>query len=426
MQRGGDTEKRHLEDAARDERRLLGLLGVSFLLNQYDMALVGLALPQIQASLAIAENELGPLVGAVKLGALGGLALSVAADRAGRRVLLLATILGFAVFTTATAFAQTAAQFLWLQLAARAFIAAEETIAIVIVAEQVRAGGRGFAFGVLAIFGALGHGVAAISYGFVDALPFGWRALYAAGALPLLALAWLRSGLRETDRFARDRELHGGDAGSWVRPVRELLVVRPARLASLVVGTVAFGFGVSPALALVSKTLQDVHGWSPPDVTLLVVGAGSLTLATYPLAGHLSDRVGRRRVLVASLLVNALGVVAFYSASGPGLVACWLAMMASFMAADVLFGALGAELFGTSHRVTASGVRMLALSGGGALGLAVEGLLYGITGSHAAAVSWMALAAVPAAIAILLGVPETAACDLDQIAAWNTTQGEPR
>ncbi len=415
MPQTGDSAAARLRELSREERRLLWVLGFSFLVNQYDMALIGLALPQIQADLRIPESALGPLVGVVKLGALGALALSLAADSAGRRRLLLFTILGFTLFTAASALARTPVQFVALQVAARACISAEEVIAIVLVAEQVRARGRGLGFGILAIFGAFGYGTAAVSYGFVEALPFGWRALYAAGVVPLLALAWIRRTLRESERFESARARRRGGAVRWLQPLRELFATQPARLGALLASTLAFGFFVSPALAFVSKTLQDAHGWSPPEVTLLFVGAGSLTLASYPLAGSLSDRFGRRRILVLGLLTNAVGVIAFYTASGPALVVAWIAMMFGFMSCDVLFGALGAELFGTMHRVTASGARMLALGGGGALGLAVEGLLYAPAGSHAAALSWMAAAAALAAAIVGLAIPETAARELEHI-----------
>ncbi len=242
--------------------------------------------------------------------------------------------------------------------------------------------------------------------------------------MPLLALAWIRRGLRESGRFETARARRRGGAASWLQPLRELFATQPARLGALLASTLAFGFFVSPALAFVSKTLQDAHGWSPPEVTLLVVGAGSLTLASYPLAGILSDRFGRRRILVIGLLANAVGVVAFYAASGPALVAAWIAMMLGFMSCDVLFGALGAELFGTTHRVTASGVRMLALSAGGALGLAVEGLLYAPAGGHAAAITWMAAAAALAAAIVQVAIPETAARELEHISPEAEGRGE--
>jgi hypothetical protein len=90
-------------------------------------------------------------------------------------------------------------------------------------------------------------------------------------------------------------------------------------------------------------------------------------------------------------------------------------MMFTFMGCDVLFGALGSELFPTCYRSTASGVRLLASSVGGALGLWVESLLFPLAGSHATAITWMMAAAVVAPLIILLFIPETAARELEEV-----------
>jgi MFS family permease len=397
-----------------DERRLLAVLGFSFLVNQYDMALIGLALPQLQAGLGVAEAEAGPLVGAVRLGAAGALVFVLAADGTGRRALLLATILGFTVFTALTAFARTPAEFVALQFGARACITAEEVLAIVVVVEELGARARGWGLGILAVFGALGHGLAALAYGFVEMVPFGWRALYAAGVLPLLCLAWIRRGLRETRRFEAVRSARG--ARGFFLPVGDLVGAYPGRLAALVAAMLSFGFVSGTALSFVSKTLQEVHRYAPHEVTLLVIGGGALAIASYPVAGALSDRFGRRSVLVAGLAAHALGVVAFYGASGAAVVAAWIGMMFGFMACDVLFGALGSELFPTSHRATASGVRMLVLGAGGALGLFFEGRLHAELGSHAEAIAWMAPTLLVAALVVVFALPETALRELEEIA----------
>ena len=49
-------------DVGPDQRRLLILLGAAFFIGQYDMALLTLALPDIQASFAIPEEDLGRVI----------------------------------------------------------------------------------------------------------------------------------------------------------------------------------------------------------------------------------------------------------------------------------------------------------------------------------------------------------------------------
>ena len=47
-----------------------------------------------------------------------------------------------------------------------------------------------------------GGGLASLVFAAVNLLPYGWRAIYVIGALPLFAVATLRRQLPETERFA--------------------------------------------------------------------------------------------------------------------------------------------------------------------------------------------------------------------------------
>ncbi|MFP6661771.1 MAG: MFS transporter, partial [Myxococcota bacterium] len=91
--------------------RVIGLLGIASLFDQYDLQLFSLALKQIQADLAIPEAQLGELGAIVRLGALPAFFFGVIADRLGRRRVLLFTIVAYTVLTGATAFAQDATTF---------------------------------------------------------------------------------------------------------------------------------------------------------------------------------------------------------------------------------------------------------------------------------------------------------------------------
>ena len=77
--------------------RVLGLLGLVSLFDQYDLSLFSLALKQIQTDLQIPEAQLGELGALVRLGALPAFVFGVIADRVGRRKVLLVTIIGYTV-----------------------------------------------------------------------------------------------------------------------------------------------------------------------------------------------------------------------------------------------------------------------------------------------------------------------------------------
>jgi putative MFS transporter len=397
---------------------LLGVVGAANLFANYGLAVLGLALPQIQAGLHVAESEVGSLTAIVRLGFIPALILTALADQIGRRRLLLVAIVGFTLTTFLTAFTQTAAQFAALQFLSRIFIAAESILAIVVIAEEFDADIRGWGIGMLGALGTLGHGVAAIVFSLVNLLPFGWRALYVVGVLPLLLLGWFRRSLGETRRFELHRDAHRGDAGlgATLQPFRNLVRMYPGRMIALCAALVPMAFILETAMIFVSKSLQEVHGYSPASVAALFLTVGIFAPVGNVVAGALADRVGRKRVIIVAIVLNSLSIALFYNTRGFWVPLVWGLMLLTLTMVLVLFAALGSELFPTSYRSTASGVRALVATLGAALGLWVEGLLYPIVGSHAAAITWMLVLTPIAPLIVAFFLPETANQELEDIA----------
>jgi len=381
----------------RKQWSVLGLLSVAELFDHYDVGIMSMALTQIQAGLGIPEEDLGGILAFTRLGSLLAIAISVMADRFGRRRLLLLTILGFTLSTFATAFAQTAEQFMMLQLIARIFITGETLLAVVVLTEELAARDRGWGIGILGALGSLGHGLAAIVFAFVDVLPFGWRALYLIGVIPLLFLSYFRRRLPETARFERHRAERGG------------------RVGALGFAVLPFDFVAGSAYAFMPKTLQDVHDYSPAQVMAIFILGGAVGVLGNVFAGAMGDRFGRRPVLTVSVATFALSIVGFYNTSGPVLPLLWVASIFSVLASGVLFKALGAELFPTSHRSTASGVRGALSTIGAMSGLWLEGVLYSALGSHALAITAMTPALLIPPLVVGFFMPETAQLELEEV-----------
>jgi putative MFS transporter len=399
------------------QSRVLGVLGAANLVDNYDVAILGLALPQIQAGLLISEERLGGVSAVIRLGVIPAVILASLADGVGRRRLLLITILGFTFLTGLTSLAQTPEQFMALQFAARVFIAAENILAVVVIAEEFGARSRGWGIGVLGALGALGHGVASLVYATVNVMPFGWRAMYLLGVAPLLLLAWFRRSLHETRRFEAHRRSRGRpfDLREAVRPFRNLLRMYPGRMLAMCLALFPVAMILETSGLFVSKTLQDVHGYTPADVTLLYLTAGVAAPIGNIAAGVLGDRFGRKWIMIAGLLTNALSVWLFYNAGGLWVPFGWSFGIFSATLSLVLFAALGAELFPTSYRSTASGVRAVVGTCGAALGLFLEGILYHHLGSHSAAITALLVAAPIAPIVAGVFLPETASRELEEI-----------
>lgn len=95
---------------------VIGLLGIANFFDHYDLGLLSLVIPRLQADFGIAEEELGFAMAVIRLGVLPAILLAVASDRIGRRPLLFATIAGFSVCTLLSAFPTQLYQLLALRI----------------------------------------------------------------------------------------------------------------------------------------------------------------------------------------------------------------------------------------------------------------------------------------------------------------------
>ncbi|MEM7413828.1 MAG: MFS transporter, partial [Myxococcota bacterium] len=377
-----------------------------------------LNLKQIQADLAIAEGSLGYLGSIVRLGGVLALPIALAADRFGRRRLLLVTVLAYTLLTGATAFAPNAEVFVGLQLLARAFAVAETLIAVVVIAEEFAPEHRGWGIGALGAIHACGAGLASVAFGFVDVLPYGWRTLYLFGLGPLLLVAYWRRTLPETDRYTEleAQRQSAPQVTPALEPVLALWRSHRGRLLALAAAALAFGSVMGTAGFFAPKYLQDVHAWTPASVALLTFLGGMFAIVGNPLAGWLSDRHGRRPMASLFGLGFGLATLAFYSAAGIFAPALYILLLFSMMGTDVTLSTYGAELFPTAQRSTASGVRTVARDGGMVLGLAAVSVLFHALGSNWSAVSVVATAAFLVPVLAWLALPETAGKTLEEIA----------
>lgn len=392
------------------DRKLLLLLGAAFFIGQYDMTVLSLALPDLQRSFDIGEQDLGKVIAAARLGVLPAVFLALWSDRIGRRRLLVVTLLGLSVATGATGLARGTGEFIVLQFCARLFTTAEEILAVIYVLEMLPARQRGWGVGFLAAMGGLGSGLASLLYGLVEYLPGGWRALYIAAALPILYLAWLRRLLPETALF--EQHVRGEKEQRFWQPLREILREHRREMVAIASIAAVFWFQVSATLSFMSKYLQEEHGYLPQQVSLLFIVAGSLAIFGNVLAGRISDRVGRRLTLVAALLVNCVAIVTFYNTAGFTLPLAWIAALFSFFAVDVMVNAISGELFPTRCRSTASTLRMVCAMFAAVAGLAIEGSLFAALGSHAAALSLLSLSSLLAIPVVVLMLRETSNTEL--------------
>ncbi len=187
-----------------------------------------------------------------------------------------------------------------------------------------------------------------------DLRAWGWRIPFFIGAGLALFTLWMRRDLEETQAFknARAKGTGGGLRALWAHR-REALIVVGLTMG----GTLAFYVYT----IYMQKFLKLTVGLSDKESTWVSAGALVFALLIQPLYGALSDRIGRRPVLLAFGIMGTLGTVPLLSvlsrAHGPWeaffLVALGWIMTAPYTSINAV---VKAELFPASLRATGVGL----------------------------------------------------------------------
>ena len=406
-------------------RRANSAAAIGTMLEFYDFIIYGLAATLVfgkiffpaDSSLVSTLQALGTFAVGFLFRPIGGIVLGRIGDRIGRKKVLILTLVLMGGATTLIGLLPTQGQIgisapillvvlrILQGIGASAELGGATIVAVEFASEEKRGlagslpgvgnwSGSVLATGIMALMALLPED---------QFLSWGWRVPFLL-SLALVAFGlWLRTGLPETPEFERIQDPDGKARTS----LRALFTEHYG--AVLCVLAVAYA---TAAIAFYYQVfaLSFARGVLELDATAALVGtlAGSIAaLITTPLFGKLSDRVGRRPVLIFGLAFSAIFAFGYFWIVSPG--SPWQFWLAMMFAVGIGNGALFAtggtffvELFPIGRRFTAFGfsrelanaigggltpliaVQLLAVSGGGTLWLSV----------YVAGVSLIALVAV--------------------------------
>ncbi|HEX3409242.1 MAG TPA: MFS transporter, partial [Candidatus Binataceae bacterium] len=232
--------------------------------------------------------------------------------------------------------------------------------------------------------------------------------------VPLALIIPLRRALPESQRFELEK-FGGVHPTNILQPLAALFRSYPGRLSMLISVQFLAQMGGNSAGAFFPKYLQEAHHWRPGQVSLLFIFAGALGILGNIVAGRMSDRLGRRRMGGAFLFLAPVFAMLVYTTSGNWVILFWIFQLFFDTASITILATYGAELFPTSYRSTAGSALAVAGTTGGALGLFLEGLLYGLTGSHWTAIRYLTISWMASPIIVFTFFPETSSLELEAI-----------
>ncbi|TWH10300.1 putative MFS family arabinose efflux permease [Rhodococcus rhodochrous J45] len=349
-------------------------------------------------------------------------------DRLGRKKTLIVTMMLMGVATLLVGLMPTATQ---IGVAAPILIVVLRILqglaaggewggAVLFVSEHAPKAKRGF----WAMFPSLGGGGAIIlanatffgtAVGMSDEtfLAWGWRIPFLASILLVAVGLWVRLSIDETPVFAKQIKNHGVAR----TPFLDAFKSQP-RQVLLATGAAAF----TMSLTYIGGTYLTSYGTSilelsrPYVLSIAVVGGFSISVAVV-LSAMLSDRFGRRRmIMTAACLAIVWTLLLFPLLETRSMLAFAVGVPVTMFISGIATGPLGAflsELFHTRYRYTATGLSY-SLAGmlGGAIPPLIATPIIAAWGGFAFGLVMAGLAAL--SLICILTVGETKQLDLDR------------
>lgn len=344
------------------------------------------ALPSIRADIGASVEELQWFVNAYALSFAAFILLATAlGDRFGRRRLF---VIGIAVFTLASAYSALSTES-WMLIVGRALqglgAAAVMPLSLTLLVSSVAANRRGLAIGIWGGISGLGVALGPLIGGaVVDG--FTWEAIFWLNVpVGLVAVPLALAALPESFG-ARVRAdvlgvvlaglgvlglvygiVRGNDAGwdslevvgslvagvglliafvVWqTRTASPLLPLRLFRDRSFSVANVVgltFSFGVFGSIFILIQYLQVVQGYSALEAGVLTMPWTLAPMVVAPLTGLIAPRVGTRALVVAGLVLQAVGL--YWFAATMSATTAYPTMLPAFLLAGIGMGLVFAPL----------------------------------------------------------------------------------
>ncbi len=406
---------------------MFGLLMSVTVFEGYDVTIFHLCTPDIARTFHMDDAAVGLMASVVRFGGMLAFFVVVMSDRLGRKPVVTATVLFYALFTFLTAISRGLATFTVFQASAQIFLSAEFAVAVIMISEEFPDSSRGRGIAVLNMVGLLGVVAGGGLYGIVADSRFGWRGMYLLGIAPLLLVAFLRRGLRETRRFValaeertKSRELAPCPMlTAFTQAIKPLRGPYRGRLLLVALLWNSVGLVGAPAVTFFSLYAKRDHHWTSTEIGHAIVLAYLIGTLGHLAAGWMLDRVGRK---VTTSLVYVLGALAmlalFQTESHRAMLLAMVVTVFAFQGARTATATYSAELFPTEIRATSYSMTVQLLGQLAALLTPVTiGMLSRSLGGLGNAVAAVSAGPIIGAALVMIFAPETRGMRLEELSA---------
>lgn len=234
---------------------------------------------------------------------------------------------------------------------------------------------------------------------------WGWRIPFVIGAACAVIAVWLRRGLDETASF-RAAEGRARPTSS-VRALRE----HPRQVATVIGLTAGGALAFYTFTTYAQKFLVNTAGWTTDAATRVSAASIAVFMLAQPVFGLLSDRIGRRPLLIGFGVLGTLGTVPVLTALGGATseVSGFLLLTVALLAVSgytSINAVVKAELFPTEMRALGVGFPYavaVALFGGTAEYVALQAKTMG----HESWFYWYVTACIAGSLAVYATMPDT-------------------
>lgn len=254
---------------------------------------------------------------------IGALLFGRAAEKYGRRPILMVNILFFSIFELLSAAAPSLTMFLVLRVLYGVAMGGIWGVASSLAMETIPDRSRGLMSGIFQAGYPFGYLLAAVVYGSLFEI-VGWRGMFVIGAIPIILLPFIYFKVPESPVWLAARERKESTALLPVLKSHWKLCIY------LVLLMAAFNFFSHGTQDMYPAFLKIQHDFDPKTVSIIAISYNIASIIGGVFFGVLSEKIGRKKAIIIAAAL-ALPVIPLWAFSGGSLMLGIGAFLMQFM-----------------------------------------------------------------------------------------------